>query len=307
MSKLHYTVDFLNVGFGLSVVAYPTRERFPVLVVDGGYDQPEKYTDLALPLVEHLSRLGVKEVDLMVATHPHRDHIGGLARVVEHVPVRRFLTGFPSPPPLAGDHWNQSNMAAALQLYATMVEELHRQNAHVIGVTGTTCIRCGRAELTICPPASAAIASREEKLLQCQKAPSLETLKGLSNTLNETSLMVRIRINQVSFLLPADRNLATLSGWERIVSPAEVLLIPHHGDASYLSQEAVEAIGAKTAVVSADTRDTYGLPSPGLEKALKSWGVEQVLYTTGSPHKETTSGIRFLIGDDGAVEQQWIG
>ena len=306
MSKLDYTVDFLNVGFGLCMTAYPTQDRFPVLVVDGGYDRPQQDTGCALSLEEHLSRLGVKEVDLMVSTHPHRDHIGGLARVVEQLPVRRFLTGLAAVPPIPTANGNEGNMAAALVLLRGMLERLHRQNAHVIAVTGTTRIRCGRAELTVTTPAESAIARRDKALAQCGKTPGPAPFRELSNTLNETSLLVSLNVNGVGFLLPGDRNLAGLPRWEQILPPCQVLQIPHHGDKNYLSREAVQAICANTGVVSADTYGTYGLPSAGLEEALTAWGMENILYTTGSPDKETASGVRFLISGDGALEQQWI-
>ncbi len=306
MSKLGYTVDFLNVGFGLCMTAYPTQDRFPVLVVDGGYDRPQQYIGCALSLEEHLSRLGVKEVDLMVSTHPHRDHIGGLARVVEQFPVRRFLTGLACVPHIPFDKGSTGNMAAALELLRGMLERLHGQNAHVISVTGTTRIRCGRAELTITTPANTAIVRRDKALTQCGKAPNPAAFRELSNTLNETSLLVSLNVNGAGFLLPGDRNLVDLPRWEQSIPSCQVLQIPHHGDKNHLSREAVEAICAKTGVVSADTHGTYGLPSAGLEETLASWGMENILYTTGSLEKETASGIRFLISGDGALEQQWI-
>ena len=311
MDQLGYTVDFLNVGFGLCVIAYPTQDRFPVLVVDGGYDRPQHNTGCTLPLEEHLSRLGVKEVDLMVSTHPHRDHIGGLARVVEQLPVRRFLTGLATLPSISPGNGNQGNMAVALELLRDMLERLHRQHAHVIGVTGITRIQCGRAELTITTPTEAAITRRDKALAQCGKAPDPAAFRELSGTLNETSLLVSLTVNGAGFLLPGDRNLADLlradlPRWEQTFPSCQILQVPHHGDQNHLSREAVQVIGAKTGVVSADIHGTYGLPTAGLEEGLTAWGMEKILYTTGSLEKETASGIRFLVSGDGVLEQQWI-
>ena len=53
------------------------------MLVDGGPDEEQVSTDLAA--------LGVKRLDVVVATHPHADHIIGLPNVLGRVPVGLVL------------------------------------------------------------------------------------------------------------------------------------------------------------------------------------------------------------------------
>ncbi len=74
-------VRFFDVGQGdAALVTSPSGVH---MLVDGGPDQEEVATDLAA--------LGVKRLDVVVATHPHADHIIGLPDVLGRVPVGLVL------------------------------------------------------------------------------------------------------------------------------------------------------------------------------------------------------------------------
>ena len=55
------------------------------ILIDGGLQETQDN------LVASLKYRGVKHLDLVVATHPHSDHIGGLARVLERFTVGELL------------------------------------------------------------------------------------------------------------------------------------------------------------------------------------------------------------------------
>ncbi|MFA5874605.1 MAG: MBL fold metallo-hydrolase [Anaerolineales bacterium] len=40
----------------------------------------------------YLREQGVERIDLMIATHPHEDHIGGLIQVLDAMPLARVVT-----------------------------------------------------------------------------------------------------------------------------------------------------------------------------------------------------------------------
>ncbi len=74
-------VRFFDVGQGDSALI-STPEGANVLI-DGGPDEEQVATELAA--------LGVKRLDLVVASHPHADHIVGLPAVLARVPVGMLL------------------------------------------------------------------------------------------------------------------------------------------------------------------------------------------------------------------------
>ena len=55
------------------------------ILVDGGKRPAAK------KVVDYLKRRGVRELDLLIATHPDADHVGGLAEVIENFPVKKFI------------------------------------------------------------------------------------------------------------------------------------------------------------------------------------------------------------------------
>ena len=77
------TVHFLDVQHADCILLACGGEY---ALVDGGY--PESGDRI----VEYLQEQGVKELDLMVGTHPHGDHIGGLPTVLNTFPTDTVWT-----------------------------------------------------------------------------------------------------------------------------------------------------------------------------------------------------------------------
>ena len=79
-AQLHYYA--VDVGQGdCSLFVLPNGQT---IVIDAG---PEKY---AKQTVRYLKSCGVKKVDLLVATHPHEDHIGGMKELLSAFPVGKI-------------------------------------------------------------------------------------------------------------------------------------------------------------------------------------------------------------------------
>ena len=68
---------FIDVGQGSAVLLETSRSA--VLVDAGQFDDTRNY----------LSGIGINQIDLIVATHAHADHIGGFAPILESMVVRR--------------------------------------------------------------------------------------------------------------------------------------------------------------------------------------------------------------------------
>ena len=72
-------VTFLDVGQADAILIRSPEGQ--TALVDAGRSSP----------VTSLRALGVNEIDLLVATHPHADHIGGMADVINSFPVRFYM------------------------------------------------------------------------------------------------------------------------------------------------------------------------------------------------------------------------
>jgi beta-lactamase superfamily II metal-dependent hydrolase len=77
------TIVFIDVGQGDSILVILPNTK--TLLIDGG--QREASGKVLATLQEH----GLSRIDVVVATHPHADHIGGLVDVLRNVSVGQVL------------------------------------------------------------------------------------------------------------------------------------------------------------------------------------------------------------------------
>ena len=83
------TVHFLDVGQGDSELIQFDNKN---VLIDGGEQ------NMGLRVESYLRDHGVSSLDLVVATHPHEDHIGGLIKVLNDFPVNSkcWIVGSPA-------------------------------------------------------------------------------------------------------------------------------------------------------------------------------------------------------------------
>ena len=77
--RMPLAVTFLDVGQGDAIVIRTPSGRF--VMIDAGRGSP----------LRQLTRLGVNEIALLVASHAHVDHIGGLDDVLTARPVETYI------------------------------------------------------------------------------------------------------------------------------------------------------------------------------------------------------------------------
>ena len=101
-------LDFINVGNGDSILIRELengQQRY-ALMVDFGHDclvrddHPGELDPRSQRIYagDFLRELGVERLDMALATHFHRDHIGGLDRVLDAARVGTFVTTYLPPP-----------------------------------------------------------------------------------------------------------------------------------------------------------------------------------------------------------------
>lgn len=101
-------LDFINVGNGDSILIRELengQQRY-ALMVDFGHDclvrddHPGELDPRSQRIYagDFLRELGVERLDMALTTHFHRDHIGGLGRVLDAARVGTFVTTYLPPP-----------------------------------------------------------------------------------------------------------------------------------------------------------------------------------------------------------------
>ncbi len=215
------TVIFFDVGQGDSaLIRSPAGAQ---ILIDGGPDATEVATKLA--------SLGVHRLDLMVATHPHADHVAGLPVVLSRVPV-----GLVVDPGCAGSS----------PFYADFLR--------AVGASGVP-FRHPRAGDEF------HVADVDFEVLGPEHC-----WNGTDSDPNNDSLVLLMRDGDASVLFTGDaqqENQTDLLRDERPLLRAMVLKVPHHGGATSLPAF-FRAVHARIAVVSVGQPNRYGHPNPGV-------------------------------------------
>ena len=221
-----------DVGQGDALVLSAGDGR--AVVVDAGPD-PE-------PIDRCLRRLRIREVALLVLSHLHADHAGGIRGVFEGRPVGAVVIGSDA----AGSEDGARTLRPASESGVTVRE-----------VPAGATLRTGELELRVIGP--------------------VESGGGRSE--NDNSLVLTIDTPVGRILLPGDAEEAALDALLRSDADvrADVLKVPHHGSRT-TPERFLKAVRPRIAVISAGRDNLFGHPHPGILSILAESGA-RVLRT----------------------------
>lgn len=80
-------VHMINVGYGEAIVIKSPENRS--ILWDGGYPEMGEL------VLQYLERIGVSDLDLVVNSHPHPDHIGGLPFILSNMQTSQVWGSHP--------------------------------------------------------------------------------------------------------------------------------------------------------------------------------------------------------------------
>jgi competence protein ComEC len=189
-----------------------------------------------------LRRLGVSRVPLLVLTHLHADHVGGLSGVLRHRTVAAIEVG-PLREPVGA--WHAVEGAAArghLPVWPAAVGETRE----IAGV-----------RLEVIAPNAAAHGTRSDP--------------------NNSSVVLRVHDHGHTILLTGDAEVEAQQAVLRtgVELRADVLKVPHHGSA-WQSAEFLARVHPGLAIVSVGAGNDYGHPAPALLAELSRLGARTV-------------------------------
>ncbi|MEW6509476.1 MAG: DNA internalization-related competence protein ComEC/Rec2 [Bacteroidota bacterium] len=236
-------VHVIDVGQGDAVlVEFPGGET---MLVDAGPRTPA-YDAGERTIVPYLKRLGIHQVDVLVLTHPHGDHIGGASSLVRQITVRRIVEcGRPF----------FSMLTAAYRAAAA------ERGAEVSQVTqGTLLFDPKQVRVYVLGPG--------------QQSIEPDSSRSIVN-LNNTSIVIRLLYGGVSILLPGDAEAEDegelLARYETFLR-STMLKAAHHGSATSSTEPFLEAVAPDAVAVSVGAHNAFRHPSPGVMDRLAARG-----------------------------------
>ncbi len=230
------------------------------VVVDAGPDPA--------PTDRCLRRLGVRQVALLVVSHFHADHVGGVAGVFRDRTVAEVLTtGYPEPAT------GRSAVLAAAGAVPVSVP-----------LAGTTYV-AGDLRLTVLGP--------------------VHPLGGTRSDPNNNSLVLRAVVGGHVLLLAGDaeedeqQTLVDAAGPDGL--RAEVLKVAHHGSA-YQDPAFLDGVAPTVALVSVGVGNPYGHPNPAVLARLARGGARVLRTDEGGDVAAVATGRGLAVvarGHDG--------
>jgi competence protein ComEC len=225
-------VHFIDVGQGDSILIVAPDGT--TILIDGGYDNGKA--------LAYLRSTGVTQVNAVIASHPHADHIGGLVEVMKALPV--------------GEVWT-NGASHTTGIFEDFVDTIAAKKIlyHEAG-----------------PGDAIAIGSlRLDVLYGAQSASDL----------NNTSLVLHLIYGNVSFLFTGDAGRSveeSLTGSAANQLRSTVLKVGHHGSSTSSTLSFLQVVKPQVAVYSAGVNNEYGHPDTQPLENLAAVGA--VIYGT---------------------------
>lgn len=230
------TLVFLDVGQGDSIfIESPTGVQ---VLIDGGA------TSSVLRELTQVMPFYDRSIDMIIATHPDTDHIGGLLSVLS-----RFKVGYILRPGVTHD------APAAESLLLAIAKEQNSGAVEVLARRGQVYDLGGGAVLHILFPDRA--------------------VDGLES--NTASIVARLEYSDTSVLLTGDspkaieRYLVSMDG-PRLQS--DILKLGHHGSKTSTSERFLGFVDPQWAIVSAGKDNGYGHPHKSVVDMVEKFGIQ---------------------------------
>lgn len=239
--KLHLV--FCDVGQGDA--AYVRLPDGRDMLVDGGpNDRVEGCLGRHMPFWD-------RRLNLVVLTHPQKDHLQGLVEV-----LRRFRV----------DYFVHSDIANATDGYRELMTVLKQKSVPEKLVSRGENISIGRTKLVVLWPS-------DEQLALGKTGNTLGASVGLASpdNLNDYSVVLLLDYGSFQALLPGDADNHVNQAFVGRALPdntLEVLKVPHHGSRTGMTSEFLDWLKPRLAVISVG-KNSYGHPAPEILQMLK--------------------------------------
>ena len=213
----HLQIRFLDVGQADAVLV---QHKGQTLLYDAG--------DRGTIVARRLAELGIDTIHVLMASHPHADHIGGMANVVNSVVVLRYIdTG--------ATHTTVS--------YRSLEESLVNRGVYSIHMDDIDYFYIGEA-----------------------LAHLLKPNFDVDNGLNNQSIGVRIDLGEGSLMMAGDAEPPLWNYWTThipyLLRPVTVHKSSHHGSRNGDTMAAMRLLSPATTVIQTGQNNRYGHPHP---------------------------------------------
>ncbi|MGG7144299.1 ComEC/Rec2 family competence protein [Clostridium nigeriense] len=224
-------ISYLDVGQGDA--AYIKVNDFDILIDAGPKSDSDK-------LIQQLEEKNIDDFEIVIATHPHEDHIGGMTKIFEKYDVESFYM-----PKVTNTTKTFENMMKAVSnegLKANVIKE------------GTSFELGEGARIDVYSP-----------------------IQESYDDLNDYSPIMKLTYGDKAFIFTGDAEKVVE---EEVVKKysnelkADVIKFGHHGSSTSSTKEFIEAISPKYGIISCGIDNSYGHPHRETLQIIDDMGIE---------------------------------
>jgi beta-lactamase superfamily II metal-dependent hydrolase len=183
---------------------------------------------------KYLKSIKISRLDCIIVTHMHPDHVGGLFHILPK--IRTNLIYYNGYRPKKNEYFFELiNLSQELKIPLKILNA----RKHLI---------YGKVHIDVLSP-----------------------IEPFSGNMNEDSIVLRINFGKINILLAGDLN---IRGEKRLINAStnlnsDVLKVGHHGAKDSCSEEFINKVKPKIAVLSVGRNNRYGYPSKAVIERFK--------------------------------------
>ena len=225
-------VDFIDVGQGNCTLVHMGDTA---ILVDSGE------VGAAQTVISYIKNLGIDELDCVLVTHPHSDHMGAMTKILYEFEIKDLI--MPEIP---------EDIIPTNSTYEKFLTAVSDNAENVIPAEAGMTYSYGEMNLEILAP-----------------------LHGYDN-LNDMSAVSCVSFGETSVMFMGDASTAVekdLLNTGKDFS-ADIINIGHHGSKTASSQKWLEAVNPEFAVICCGAGNEYGHPHSVVTERLDNIGIE---------------------------------
>ena len=226
-------VHFIDVGQADS--AFIELGNGQTMLIDAGR------SGNASTIVNYIKGLQYETIDYVVASHPHDDHIGGMATVLDIFNIGKMY---------------MPKQAHTITAFTNMLNVIENKNIELYTAkAGTSILSSGIIDIDVLAP-----------------------FADSDSNLNNISAVVRITYGKTVMLFTGDAEHVIENQLLNSGIDADVLKVGHHGAGSASSSSFIKAVSPEVAVISVGEGNSYGHPHADTLSILNKVGAK--IYRT---------------------------
>lgn len=205
-----------------------------------------------------LDNLGISKIDLLVATHPHADHIGGMQKIVENYDIDSVMM-YPT------EHNTQT--------YQNLLIAIRDKGCNTIKAV-----------------------PNNEYSYDNLKIKVLGPTKTDNDDLNNNSVVLLASFGNTDILLTGDASMEEEKDYiDSITDTIEILKVGHHGSDTATSDNLLDTIKPEIAVISCGVNNKYGHPTEEVLNKLDKRGITTLRTDLSGDIIITTNGTDYTV------------